>query len=166
MPNDRMIGTINAVSSFLGGYQKEQEKLKEGKRVESTRKKMEDALNSGDFLPSFSNDGTVTLKAITSQQKAAGQKALQEQQLRGAVKKKLDAAGGDMSVLAPEELYILTGYKAPPANQFSIMNQIPGFGNIGTNNQQRPGNAKPQYNPKSQKLQQNPDTGAYRVVPR
>lgn len=117
MPINDVLNGINSASQVISGYLGEQEKQKEKQRVESTRKKMEQAMNSGDYRISMRDDGTIGLVALTPEDKIKAQKSQFELQELKRIIAKRDAG----EPLTEAEEFMLTGYKKPAPNMWGVI---------------------------------------------
>jgi hypothetical protein len=93
---------LQASTQILQGYLAAEEKKKEKEKLENTRKKMEEAMNSGDYSFGLDSNGVMTLKSRSPEEK------LKNQIIAEAWKK---YQAGDRS---PEILKALGMFTPPP----------------------------------------------------
>jgi hypothetical protein len=99
-----MRNMINNSVQLLQGYLGAEEKKKEQTRIESTRKKLEEGVNSGDFRMKVGANGVIGFETIPQEEKIKSQQLMQ-------IRQKVDQGG--LGSLAPAELFMLTGYRPP-----------------------------------------------------
>lgn len=114
---------INAATKFLSSYLAAEEKKKQQTQLENTRKKMEEAMNSGDYQIGINENGMISLKAFTPEDKIKAQKSQFELQELKRIIAKRDAG----EPLTEAEEFQLTGYRKPAPNMWGAMGDM-GFG--------------------------------------
>ena len=114
---------VNAASQVISGYLAEDERQKEKERKEKVRKKIEEQINSGDYVVGFTSEGNIKLTEISPAERIKTQEA----QLKLERWKRLAHKKQTVGLTEAEE-FEFSGYKPPAPNQWSLFaNQIPGL---------------------------------------
>ena len=125
---------VNSSVQLLQGYLAGKEREKQQQKVESTRKKLEEAVNSGDYRMKVSGDGLIGFEPVSPQEKIKSQQLMQ-------IRQKVDQGG--LGSLAPAELYMLTGYRPPTSSTGA--NSVKVIGNSLVKYDAETGQATPIY---------------------